>query len=192
VLGLLPGLAPALFQPAAAFAIAAPGGAQVAAEVSGVRGAILIGWPVLAAQSAIVPSVALAVGLVIAALAWSLLRLLGPVPVRRGAVWVCGFGLEPRMQYGSTAFAEPLRLFFRMILRPQRATAHDWALPPYFPVRLTTRGSTLPLIERHLYSPTMHLVLRAANGLRLIQSGSLRTYLLYVFATLLVLLVVTR
>ena len=52
------------------------------------------------------------------------LRLLGPVPFRRGAVWVCGFELAPTMQYGSTGFAEPLRLFFRSLLaalfRPHR------------------------------------------------------------------------
>ena len=68
----------------------------------------------------------------------------------------------------------------------------EWALEPYFATRSTLRGGTLMLVERHLYGPTFHVLLRLANRLRALQSGNLRTYLLYVFATLLVLLVLSR
>jgi hydrogenase-4 component B len=138
------------------------------------------------------PSAALGIGLLLAAGLWLALRLLGPAPFRRGAVWVCGFPLESRMQYGATAFAEPLRLFFRALLRPERSVHAEWVLAPHFVGRLTTRGSTQRLIEHHLYTPTTRALLRFANQLRVIQSGSLRLYLLYLFAALLTLLAVAR
>jgi hydrogenase-4 component B len=184
-LGLLPGAAAGLLAPGAAAAL---GGAPAAATMLA-PAALTLGAP---GGASAVPTTVL--GLIVAASAvfWLLLRLLGPVPVRRGPVWVCGFALEPRMQYTSTAFAEPVRLFFRVVLRPTRAIYPEWSLAPYFARRLTTRGTTPRLIEHHLYTPAARVLLRLANELRVIQSGSLRTYLLYVFATLLVLLLVTR
>jgi hypothetical protein len=96
------------------------------------------------------------------------------------------------MQYTATAFAEPLRLFFRAVLRPERSVHREWVLAPLVAGRLTTRGSTPRLLEHHVYTRTTRGLLRLANELRVIQGGSLRTYLLYVFATLLVLLAVSR
>src|SRR5579885_1982861 len=192
VLGLFPGAASAALGSAAALA-----GQRSAptTDLGGTRGAEMLGAQLVDGlrQTHVQPSLALGVALLVAVGAWVVLRALGPVPVRRGVVWVCGFDLVPAMQYGSTAFAETIRLFFRRVLRPERhLTTAEWALAPYFPARLTTRGGTPALIERHLYTPTMHALLRLANQLRAMQNGSLRYYLLYVFGTLLVLLVLTR
>jgi len=192
VLGLFPGAASAALGSAAALA-----GQRSAptTDLGDTRGAEMLGAQLVDGlrQTHVQPSLALGVALLVAVGAWVVLRALGPVPVRRGVVWVCGFDLVPAMQYGSTAFAETIRLFFRRVLRPERhLTTAEWALAPYFPARLTTRGGTPALIERHLYTPTMHALLRLANQLRAVQNGSLRYYLLYVFGTLLVLLVLTR
>jgi hydrogenase-4 component B len=106
--------------------------------------------------------------------------------------WACGYALQPRMQYGSTAFAKPIRLFFRAIVRPERAIEAEYALEPYFPTRLRTRGQVAAVFERRLYSPVALGLLRAASVARLLQSGSLRLYLAYMLATLVILLVWTR
>jgi hydrogenase-4 component B len=187
LVGLLPGAALGLVAPGAAAALhAVPPSATPAAIGAGPAALAAPG------RASVVPTAALGLGAAAAAVFWLLLRLLGPVPFRRGPVWVCGFGLQTRMQYTASAFAEPARLFFRAVLRTARATEAEWALRPYFVRRLSTRGILPGLIEHHLYTPLARALLRLANELRVIQSGSLRTYLLYVFATLLVLLLVAR
>jgi hydrogenase-4 component B len=174
-IGLLPGGVPALL--AAAVGPLPPGAFEPPLALA-------------APGASINPSAGLGVMLLAAAVGWLLFRLLGPVPVRRGAVWVCGFSLAPGMQYSATAFAEPLRLFFRGFLRPRRKLFRRWALEPYFVASMTTRGRTAAPIERRVYAPVAALGLRAADALRVVQSGSLRLYLLYVFATLVALLLV--
>ena len=120
------------------------------------------------------------------------LRLLGSVPERRGPTWVCGWELDPSMQYGATSFAKPIRLFFRAIVQPRRTVERTYAQEPYFVARLRYRGSISPTFERHLYGPVTHVLLRTANLLRVVQNGSLRLYLAYVLVTLIVLLIVAR
>src|SRR5207245_1821021 len=134
-IGLLPGAA-----------IALVGRAASAADVDRPWAAAVLPSPAVTGSA---PAAALGVGLLVAAGLWLAFRVIGPVPFRRGAVWVCGFPLEPRMQYGATAFAEPLRLFFAALLRPERSVHLEWALAPHFVSRLTTRGSTQRLIEHH-------------------------------------------
>jgi hydrogenase-4 component B len=119
-------------------------------------------------------------------------RLLGSVITRRGPAWVCGFALEPRMQYGSTAFAKPIRLFFRALVRPERDVIAEPGELPYFPRRVTYEARLQPVFERSLYEPLLRGLLGSAGRLRGIQGGSLRMYLGYIFATLVVLLLVAH
>jgi hydrogenase-4 component B len=39
-----------------------------------------------------------------------------------------------------------------------------------------------PTFERYVYGPLLRVVLRAANGLKVLQAGSLHAYLAYVIA----------
>jgi hydrogenase-4 component B len=119
-------------------------------------------------------------------------RLLGPTLVRRGPTWACGFALDASMQYGATAFAKPIRLFFRSLLRPERAVNAEYGLSPYVPIRLSYQAGIRPVFERLLYRPLLAGLLGTAGRARAIQSGSLRLYLGYIFATLVVLLVLAR
>ena len=90
------------------------------------------------------------------------------------------------------AFAKPVRLFFSAIVRPERAIEVDYALEPYFPARLRTRASVAPLFEGRLYGPLTRALLRAGSVARALQGGSVRLYLAYILATLVVPLVWTR
>lgn len=130
--------------------------------------------------------------LVLGALPVLLLRAVGSVPERRGPVWVCGWDLEPAMQYGATSFAKPIRLFFRAIVRPERQVNRTFAQAPYFVTSLRYRASIAPVFERHLYGRVTRGLLWSANVIRTLQSGSLRLYLAYVLATLLILLAIAR
>ena len=180
VLGLLPGLALVL--------LAVPT-AQLAGAALPSQGFAFVATP----AAGLVPPALLGGMVASAALAVLATRLLGG---RRAArivpTWVCGYALVPRMQYGSTAFAKPIRLFFRAIVRPERAMEAEYHLAPYFPARLRTHGAIQPVFEQHLYGPLTAGLLRASKLARTLQSGSLRLYLAYILATLVALLLWTR
>ena len=152
------------------------------------------GPAVLATPAAgLVPTALLGALAAAAGLTFLLTQLLGG---RRAArvvpTWACGYALTPRMQYGSTAFAKPIRLFFRAIVRPERAVEAEYHLAPYFPARLRTHGALDPVFEQRLYGPVAAGLLRASELARALQSGSLRLYLAYILATLVALLIATR
>jgi hydrogenase-4 component B len=106
-------------------------------------------------------------------------------------VWDGGMvAFRPRMQYTATTYANPVRVTFAGLYRPdvhvQRAS--DDPAGRSGPVHYQTR--VLPLFERYLYEP----IIRAVEGLgrlvRPIQSGNVNLYLLYVLAAVLVALFV--
>jgi len=111
-------------------------------------------------------------------------------PIRRSAPWDCGFGpLNARMQYTAAAFAQPIRRVFSGVWRVQEQVDVTYASAP----------ATLVSGIRHqlhihdwswlgLYEPIGRLVLAGARRIGLLHSGSIRTYLMYSFATLLLLL----
>jgi len=102
--------------------------------------------------------------------------------------WDCGFGpLSNRMQYASTAFAQPLRRIFsplwqteEKIEETQNATLQRTHL--YYQLQLLDRSWAT------LYQPIAQGVMSVARRLAYIQTGNIRTYLAYSFFTLLILL----
>jgi hydrogenase-4 component B len=52
--------------------------------------------------------------------------------------------------------------------------------------------SVHPVYERQLYDRGVNLLLAASHRIRLLQSGSLRAYLTYLFVTLVIVLVLAR
>lgn len=179
-LGLAPGVALELLQPV------------TRSLVQGVASAGSLGSMVGTGGAKLLPLGAIGALFALAALPLLVLRGMGSVPERRGPTWVCGWDLEPGMTYGATAFAKPIRLFFRAILRPEQLIERGYAQAPYFVNRVRYRASVAPVFERHLYGPTTQALLRAANLLRSLQNGSLRLYLAYVLATLVILLILAR
>ncbi len=107
---------------------------------------------------------------------------------RRGYPWDCGFGaLNTRMQYTSTAFAQPIRRVFAPVWRVEERI--DSVKGP--PARVTGIRHQLHIGDWSwiaAYLPIGRLVLAAARRIGRIQTGSIRTYLAYSFFTLLVLL----
>jgi len=59
----------------------------------------------------------------------------------------------------------------------------------YFPHEVRYRMNIEPTFERYLYTPLVRLVLRAAGRMRVLQAGSLHTYLAYVLVLAVILLV---
>jgi hydrogenase-4 component B len=180
VLGFVPGLAT---QQLGAVTSVLLGAATPAAPL----GAILI-----PSGASLVPLGTVGALMLLGALPVLALRAFGSVPTRRGPTWVCGWDLQPRMQYGSASFGKPIRLFFRAILRPERSVERTYAQKPYFLSAIGYHASLEPVFERYLYGPIQRAFLQIAHWSRVLQSGNLRQYLAYVLITLIVLLIAAR
>jgi hydrogenase-4 component B len=116
----------------------------------------------------------------------------GPTRSRVSAPWVCGIRLDPAMQYTSTALAKPIRIIFRSLIRPYREIERGYAQAPYFVSSVRYESGVKPLFERYLYRFALGAVMKTAHQVRVIQSGQLWLYLAYMFATLVVALLLTR
>jgi hydrogenase-4 component B len=124
---------------------------------------------------------------------WLLARLLtGKGRTRTAPTWVCGVELEPRMQYSATAFAKPIRLIFQELIRPHRLIELERPVSSYFVAAVRYEEGVHPIYERHLYERAVRLLTGASHRISRLQSGSIRAYLLYVFVTLVVVLLLTR
>ena len=100
--------------------------------------------------------------------------------VRRVPTWGCGTELSARTQYTATAFSKPLVMIFRSVYRPTREVEARADASPYYPYEVRYRSAIEPTFERYVYGPLLRAVLRAANGMRALQAGSLHAYLAYV------------
>ena len=108
---------------------------------------------------------------------------------RRGPTWACGQpGLTPQMQYTATGFSKPIRMIFKALFRPHRDVQREYDFSPYFATTIRFESRVEEVFERRLYRPLRVWILRAARRIRALQAGSIHAYLLYIFITLLLLL----
>ena len=121
---------------------------------------------------------ALAAGLAVAVL---LTRRRGVAP-RRLPVWGCGGELTAVNEYTATAFSKPLMMIFGALYRPTRTVEALAEASSYFPREVRYRSEIEPTFERFVYGPLLRLLLRTANGMKVLQAGSLHAYLAYVIA----------
>jgi hydrogenase-4 component B len=117
--------------------------------------------------------------------------------VRQGkrvtATWACGLpALTSRMQYTATAFTKPLRMVFVRVYKPDRKIEVVPEDQPYFPVSVSYRSVRTTSFEKSFYRPLVDRVVGLAHGLRVLQTGHVQVYLLYIFLTLVGLLVFLR
>ena len=102
-------------------------------------------------------------------------------------VWAGGIlRFRPRMQYTATTHANPVRVTFEGLYRPQvkLSRASDDPAGRSGPVHY--HFQVTPLFERYLYQPIVRLVEAMARLVQPIQAGDVNLYLLYVFVTILI------
>lgn len=126
----------------------------------------------------VVLGMALLAGLAVA----GLLTARRGVAARRVPTWGCGGELTARTEYTATAFSKPVMMIFRAVYRPTREVEALAEVSPYFPQEVRYRVRIEPTFERYVYRPLVHAVLRVANGMKVLQAGSLHAYLAYVIA----------
>jgi hydrogenase-4 component B len=108
---------------------------------------------------------------------------------RRGPTWDCGLrGLTPHMEYTATGFSKPIRMVFKALFRPRREVQREYDFSPYFATTIRFESHVEEVFERHIYRPARIWIVRASRRIRAIQHGSIHFYLLYIFITLLLLL----
>lgn len=144
------------------------------------------GWlwltPISPATASYSPLLALLALVLVGGGAALLVRHFGLAGTRRVDTWDCGFSPpDARMQYTGTAFAQPMRRVFRPLFRIDEAIEGEGENRRY---RLQVSDRTWAL----LYAPVAMGVQRAARRVTWLQSGSVRAYLGWSLATLLVLL----
>ena len=167
--------------------VVVPALAAIVAEASGVPAA-QIGATLAPVSAAFEISTILFLGLlaVTAALwiwrGWRLAR----AGVRRAPVWGCGFRHPTaRMQYTASSFAQPLVSQFRLLIANREVLV---APSGYFPTEAAFASDSGDPFLRLLFAPTFRWFGRLAARLNVIQHGHIHVYVLYVAATLIVLL----
>jgi hydrogenase-4 component B len=109
---------------------------------------------------------------------------------RRGPTWDCGQrALTPQMEYTATGFSKPIRMIFKALFQPRRDVQREYDFSPHFATKLRFESRVEEVFVQRLYRPLRVLVLRASRRVRVLQAGSIHAYLLYIFVTLLLLLV---
>ncbi|MHB8990347.1 MAG: hydrogenase 4 subunit B [Chloroflexota bacterium] len=117
----------------------------------------------------------------------------GPSSTRVAPPWVCGIEIEPSMQYSATALAKPVRIIFQRLVRPYRQVERQHGDgPSYFVSGVRYEAGVRPIYEHYLYAPAVRGLLALARQIRALQNGSLRSYLAYLCATLVVVLLLSR
>jgi hydrogenase-4 component B len=145
------------------------------------------GWLLLApappGRASYAPLVFVIVLLLCMLAAWLLVRRLYHGRVRRAVAWGCGYpGQTARMQDTAEGFGQPIREIFGVFFRMRRElpTAFDQA--PHYKVTIEDPFWGL------LYRPIVAGTERLARLVGMLQQGRIAVYLLYSFATLLLLL----
>ena len=164
-------------------------GQQLSAQLSASSGLVLSG---VAAQGGTVSTLGITLMLV----------CLLPVPLvlwlffarramtRIGPTWACGQpGLTPQMEYTATGFSKPIRMIFKTLFRPRREVQREYDFSPYHAKSIRFESHVEEIFQTRIYRPLNRLVLRLSRRLRALQAGSLQAYLIYIFITLLLLLI---
>jgi NADH:ubiquinone oxidoreductase subunit 5 (subunit L)/multisubunit Na+/H+ antiporter MnhA subunit len=156
--------------------------------IAGHAGSWLYLAPIEPQRASYSPILFLAVAVLLVAAAWLSVRAFYHGRARRAPPWDCGFPwLNARMQDTAEGFGQPVRVvfdpFFRVVEREVPKPAD--AAPRY-------RESAEDRLWYWLYLPVARLVERITALVTVLQRGRISTYLMYSFATLLLLLLIVR
>jgi hydrogenase-4 component B len=139
----------------------------------------------------------------LSALTWLALVLLGTLSVgflaiqaasrlghqRRSVTWDCGYALpSSRMQYTASSFASLLVELFRSVLRPRW---HEPKIVTPFPSATRFESHVDDVVLDGILIPLWKCFRSCLGWLRVLQHGSIQTYILYILIAFLMLLSLT-
>jgi hypothetical protein len=123
------------------------------------------------------------------------LRVLKANTARRDyETWGCGRALQTaRFEYTATSFADPFKRVFSVLYRPVKELAIEFHPESRFFVRtMSYSNEARSIFDDAIYRPLNRALRWVAERARLLQSGNVNVYLLYILVALVVLLVIVR
>lgn len=124
-------------------------------------------------------------------IACALERILGgKIKKRIYNTWDCGSRLNPRMQYTAAAFSKPIEMIFKNIYRSREKIDTNYYNDgtKYFAKQMKYEAALTEIYGKYLYSPIADTIVFFSKEMRRIQYGNVHIYLLYIFITLIALL----
>lgn len=106
--------------------------------------------------------------------------------------WNCGHSLDSAMEYSAMAFSQPAGRVFSKVIHPVQDVSKKNVPGTPFVSHVRVQERLRPVFREFIYRPLRSGVVHLARRARRIQDGRLQVYLLYVLATLVVLLIVAR
>ncbi len=170
----------------------------VAFSLTGVPANLHFDWNVLLANDAFASVsplwLAVALGALLVAIPLGLRLARANTRRRYYETWGCGRAVQTaRFEYTGTAFANPFKRVFAGLYRPLKELDIEFHPESRFFVRtIAYRNETRSIFEDVLYTPLARAVQTFARAARVVQSGNVHSYLLYILIALVILLVLTR
>ncbi len=109
--------------------------------------------------------------------------------VEKDVTWNCGTYPTARQQYSATGFSKPVRRAFDYMLKPKRQVSYMRKDHAYFGRLLSYRLEIPDMITEKLYVPFQQHFVKISAFLRRMQQGSVRLYVAYVMAAMIIVLV---
>jgi len=149
------------------------------------------GWlfvtPIAPARASYSPLIFLLVITAVLLIVFLLVRAFYHGRMRRGAAWDCGFPLQTaRMQDTAEGFGQPIKQIFEHFFRIERHMPSPFDRAPCY------RSRTEDRLWYWLYLPIARAVGRVSGWVGSLQRGRIHIYLIYSFATLILLLLFAR
>lgn len=109
--------------------------------------------------------------------------------VTNDVTWNCGTYPTQRQQYSATGFSKPVRRAFDYMLKPKRKVTYMRKDNAYFGRLLSYKLEVPDMITEKLYLPFQKHFVSISTFLRKMQQGSVRLYVSYVMAAMVIVLV---
>jgi hypothetical protein len=111
--------------------------------------------------------------------------------VKTYSVWECGYGeLPPRGIIGAESYAHSIAVLFRPILQYRMHGVIRGTDRRHFPELIRVSEKSVPLLTYKIYRPILALFYASSKLLIKLQTANIHVHLLYVIATLLILIVI--
>ena len=138
-------------------------------------------------------------------IAVALVALLASIPIalrvfrantarRYYETWGCGRAVQTaRFEYTATSFANPFKRVFSVLYRPVKELAIEFHPESRFFVRtINYSNEARSIFDDAIYGPMNRMLRAFAERVRLLQSGNVHLYLLYILVALVALLIIAR
>ncbi|KUO60460.1 MAG: NADH-ubiquinone oxidoreductase [Gracilibacter sp. BRH_c7a] len=130
----------------------------------------------------------LALGIIVIVLV-GLTKIMGGRPVRKTETWCCGIEINSAMEYTAASFSQPIRRVYRPLLRPHRSVKKEFYSLPFFKYKIIFEEEVRSGLKDFIYQPLRANIIYISKKWQIIQSGNINLYLVYIFLTLIALLI---